>query len=212
MEEGKIMNRKLKILIGAAALLVAGLVVQLAVYSNQEPVATTHASWTFHPATLREARNHAMSIVLAQVVAVQPGEDIVTAQSGEPDGFDRIPTQRVTIKVIDSYKGKNKAGEQLTLFQTGGTLLPPAPAKGTKADTHIPQMVLEGDPLYAVGEQYLLMLVPGPSGLLRTISPEGRYRHDKSTGQLTAMVAGPVANEMKGKRLNSLATVLRATD
>jgi hypothetical protein len=206
------MTRKFKILIGAAALLAAGLVVQLAVYTNQEPVATTHASWTFHPATLREARDHAKTIVFAQVVAVGRGEDIITAQSGEPDGFDRIPTQRVTIEVITSYKGNAKAGERLTLFQTGGQLLPAAPAKGTQADTHIPQMILEGDPLYVAGEQYLLMLAPGPQGLLRTISPEGRYRHDKRTGQLTAMVPGPVANEMKDKRLNTLESILRATN
>lgn len=203
------MTWKIKLLIGAVVLSAAGVVGQMAVYGTQEPTATMHASWVFHPASLREARDHATVIVLAQVASVRPGEDIVTQQPGEPDGVDRIPTQRVTVKVITSYKGGAKAGEHLTLFQTGGTVLPPAPAKGEHATSHVRQLVLEGDPLYAVGQQYLLMLEPGPQGLLRIISPEGRYLYDKSSGGLTAMVPGPVADEMKGKRLTTLENTLR---
>lgn len=64
-----------------------------------------------------------------------------------------IPTRRVTVEVIQPFKGTASAGARLTLFQTGGTVnLPPAPAKGEKGEAapevKVHQVILEGDPLY----------------------------------------------------------------
>jgi hypothetical protein len=203
------MTWRLKLLIGAVVVLAVGIVGQLAIYRHQPTALPMTASWTFHPTTLREARDRAQSIVLAKVVSVRRGDDIVTQQSGEPDGVDRIPTQRITVEVVKAYKGPVAAGQELTLFQTGGTVLPPAPAEGHHATTRVQQLVLEGDPRYEADEQYLLMLEPGPQGTLRTVSPEGRYRYAKGSEALTPMVKGAVASEVKDKRLSGLESTLR---
>ena len=203
------MTWKMKVLIGAVAVLAAAVGVQVAIYSHRPAAVTMTASWAFHPKTLKEARDKAQSVVLADVVAVVRGDDIVTQQPGEPDGVDRIPTQRITVNVVKVYKGRAAVGQQLTLFQTGGTVLPPAPANGEKATTHVQQLIVEGDPQYRAGERYLLMLEAGPQGTLRPVSPEGRYRYDKGSGSLTPMVHGAVSNEVKGKRLSALEPALR---
>ena len=204
------MTRTMKILAGSAAVLAVGAVGQVAVYSQAPKTTTVHASWAFDPKSESQLRAQAKAIVLAEVVGVRRGADIVTQQSGEPDGVDRIPTRRVTVKVLESYKGTAKAGSLVTLFQTGGTVLPDAPAKGTKARTDVAQLVLEDDPAYRAGEQYLLMLEPGPSGTLRPVSPEGRYRYDKRTGALTATVKDDVAKSVAAQKLAALEPALRA--
>jgi hypothetical protein len=194
------MKRIATILVGLiAALGVGGLVAASVSHAtaDERPTVTIHAVWDFHPTSLAEARNRAQSIVLAQVVSVAAGPDIVTKESGEPDGVDRIPTQRVTLKVLHSYKGV-AAGTQLTLFQTGGLV-----STAKVGDTH-PRMMLDGDPFYTAGEQYLLMLAAGPQGTVRTVAPEGRFRYTASTGALVPVVGGPVADQVKGKRLSDL--------
>jgi hypothetical protein len=186
------------------ALLVFALVGQFATYRLQGPTSTAHASWAFHPKSFAEARGRAKSIVLAEVTSVERGEDLVMPVEGEPNGEDRIPTQQVTLKVLKGYKGGAKAGQTLTLFQTGGTVLPPPPPEGTKeAVTDVQQVILEGDPLYQQGEKYLLLLEPGPKGMLRTISPEGRYRHQQND-TLSPMVDNEVTREVRGKTLASI--------
>ena len=171
------MKLKTKVIIGAAlALAAGGAATQAAVAdrADDRPTVTMHAQWEFHPTTLAQTRARAQQIVLAEVVSAQAGDDIVTPAAGEPDGVSRIPTQRVTVRVVYSYKGSAKQGEQLVLFQTGGVV-----STAKAGDTH-PRMVLDGDPFYAKGEQYLLMLTSGPKGMLRVVSPEGRYRVDRS--------------------------------
>jgi len=201
------MKLKTRILIGTvAALGVAGVLAGSAVYgsADQRPTVTIHATWEFHPQTVKQARDRAQTIVLAQVMSVRAGNDIVTREPGEPDGVDRIPTQRITVSVLQSYKGTATVHQQLTLFQTGGLV------STAQAGDRRPRMVLDGDAFYSKGEQYLLMLVPGPEGTLRIISPEGRYRYDAASGTLTPMVAGPVADQIKGTRLADLESTLQS--
>ncbi|WP_412542955.1 hypothetical protein R8Z50_10875 [Longispora sp. K20-0274] len=190
-----------KILLGVAAVAAIGLGAQAATAGGSEGVTVPlRATWAYQPHSLTEARDTAQTIVLADVVGIQRGPDIVTAQPGEPDGVDRVPTQRVTLRVVTSYKGAVRAGEQLTLFQTGGTV-------NGKPNL---RMELVGDPAYNRGEQYLLMLVPGPDGTVRAISPEGRYRHDKATGALTPMVDGSVGSEVRARKLTDWEQTLTA--
>ncbi|HET7477220.1 MAG TPA: hypothetical protein VFJ97_14525 [Dermatophilaceae bacterium] len=206
------MTRGIKVLVGAAAALSLAGGGQVAYHAlNQEP-ATVHAVWSFKAKTAKEVRAHARSIVLAEVVSTAPGADIITRQPNEPGGVDRIPTTRVTVKVVKGYKGLNKAGDELVLFQTGGvTQLPAAPAKGKTAHSDVQQLVLEGDPAYKQGEQYLLMLEPGPQGMLRPVSPQGRFRLDRSTGSLTSMVKDTATAELSGKKLTGVETTLRSS-
>jgi hypothetical protein len=206
------MKRKITILLVAAAVtLTVGAVTQVAVYRRAPSTVTMHASWQFHPQSVSQLRARAQSIVLGEVVSVRRGDDIVTQQPGEPDGVDRIPTRRVTVRVITSYKGQAAPGTQLTLFQTGGIVLPHAPEPGEAAHTNVQQLVLEGDPAYRAGEQYLLMLEPGPQETLRPVSPEGRYRHDPKSGTLTAMAHGTVPDAITASRLSALESSLRTS-
>lgn len=151
---------------------------------------TMNAVWDFKPASLAEARAKAEQIVSVTVMSVQAGPDIVTPAKGEPDGVDRIATQRIVVQVAKSFKGTAKTGELLTLFQTGGVVSTAVPG-----DTH-PRLVVDGDPFYTAGEQYVLLLVPGPQGTLRIIAPEGRYKID-AKGNLTSAAHGTVVDQVK---------------
>ena len=204
------MTRTTKVLVGTALALTVGAGAQVAAYQANPSPTTVHASWSFTPKNADELRARAQSIVLARVQSVSAGPDIVTPQAGEPDGLDRIPTRRVTVEVLKQYKGAGTPGQTLTLFQTGGTVEPAAPAKGTKnAMTKVQQVVLEGDPAYRAGEEYLFMLEAGPQGTLRPVSPEGRYRHDPRTDALTAVAQNPVAADVASNRLAALEPKLK---
>ena len=168
------------------------------------PVADSHASWAFSPKDLNDAKAHATHVVEGDVISVAAGPDIVTPAKGEPNDEDRIPTQHVQLKVTKAYKGNTKVGDVLDLFQTGGQTAPtgkPDGKQGARVQTHI--VLLSGDPLYKVGEHYLLMLEGGPRNQLRTISPEGRFRIE-SNGAVTPMVDNQVTAPVKGKALGEL--------
>jgi hypothetical protein len=186
----------------AFSLLLTG---QVAYYAfGETPVVSTEASWTFHPKDLAEAQAKAKTIVQGQVLSVAPGADIVTKAPGEPNNEDRIPTQHVKLQVNKVSKGNAKAGQVVDVFQTGGLLAPtgqPSGKQNERVQTHL--VLLSGDPLYKVGEQYMLMLEDGPRGMLRTISPEGRFRIE-SNGSVTPVVDNEVTTSVKGKSLGEL--------
>ncbi len=186
----------------AFSLLLAG---QVAFYAfGETPVVSTEASWNFHPKNLAEAQARAHTIVQGQVVSVAPGADIVTKAPGEPNNEDRIPTQHIQLKVSKVTKGNAKAGQVVDVFQTGGLAGPtgqPTGKQDERVQTHL--VLLSGDPLYKVGEQYMLMLEDGPRGMLRTISPEGRF-HIESNGTVTPVVDNEVTTSVKGKSVGEL--------
>jgi hypothetical protein len=179
---------------------------QAAFYATELPSTNLHASWQYKPRSIAEARNKADSIVEAEVVAVQRGADIVTRTPGEPGDEDRIPTQEVTLKVLKSHKGTHKAGDTIQLFQTGGLQVPQTlqgePPKD-QVRIQAKKVILEGDPLYQVGEQHLLMLDQGPRGLLKTIAPQGRFKIERN-GTVTPAVDDEVTMSLKGKGLSEL--------
>jgi hypothetical protein len=198
------MKRQLLLWLPAAAFSLA-LVGQVAYYRFVEtPVVETHASWAFKPKNLTEAQAKAHTIVQGEVVSVSAGPDIVTKAPGEPNNEDRIPTQQIKLKVNKVEKGNAKVGQIVDVFQTGGIAAPsgqPDGKQGARIETHL--VLLSDDPLYKTGEQYLLMLEDGPKGLLRTISPEGRFRIE-SNGSVTPMVDNEVTAVVKGKQVSEL--------
>lgn len=109
------------------AILALALVGQVAAYYVEGPTETMHASWQHRPRNIREARDRAHTAVRAQVVSVERGDDLVARVPGEPNGEDRIPTQRVTVNVRQNYKGQGRPGQNLVLFQTGGEQAPNIP-------------------------------------------------------------------------------------
>lgn len=196
------MNKKLMWL--PALALGLGLAGQAAIYRAEEPILTMTASWRFRPATIAEARDLAKGIVQAEVVSVQPDADLVVPASGEPTGEDRIPVQRIQVKVTKVQKGGFREGQLLPIFQVGGRLLPTSQPDGKNgARVEAKQLVLEGDPLYKVGEQYVLLLDDGPRGTMRPVAPEGRYRIEKG-GIVSAMVESDATKLINGAPLADL--------
>jgi hypothetical protein len=197
------MNKQLLWLPAAAFSLV--LMGQVAFYAfGETPVVANEASWNFHPKDLAAAQAKAKTIVQGQVLSVAPGADIVTKATGEPNNEDRIPTQHIKLQVTRVNKGNAKVGQVVDVFQTGGLTVPtgqPNGKQGARIQTHI--VLLSGDPLYKVGEQYLLMLEDGPRGMQRTISPEGRFRIE-SNGTVTPVVDNEVTTSVKGKSVGEL--------
>src|SRR5262245_30804837 len=185
----------------ALSLALAG---QAAFYWTETPTLTMTASWKNHPTSVEAARDMAKAVVQAEVVSVKADADLVVPAAGEPTGEDRIPTQRVQMRVTKAHKGQVQPGQTLELFQVGGKLLPTAPPDGKQgARVEAKVMILEGDPLYKPGEQYLLMLEDGPRGLLRPIAPEGRYRIERG-GAVTAMVDNDATRTVQGRPLAEL--------
>ena len=178
---------------------------QGAFYYHQEPTLTMTASWKHRPASVEEARDLAKAIVRAEVVSVAPDADLVVPAAGEPTGEDRIPTQRVQVKVTKGYKGAVRDGQTLQIFQVGGKLLPTTPPDGKQGSRiEAKQLILEGDPLYKVGEEYVLMLEDGPRGALRPVAPEGRYKVERGGAAVTAMVDNDATKAVQGRGLAEL--------
>jgi hypothetical protein len=179
---------------------------QAAFYATELPTTSLHASWQFKPKSIGEARAKADSVVEAEVVSVQRGADIVTKAPGEPGDEDRIPTQQVTLKVLKTHKGSQKVGDTIQVFQTGGLQVPTTLASEPSKDQvriQAKKVILEGDPLYQVGEQHLLMLDQGPKGQLKTVAPQGRFKIERN-GTVTPAVDDEVTAPLKGKGLAEL--------
>lgn len=198
---------KTRFVLLSAAMLAFTLLGQVAAYRFQRPTMMIHASWAFHPKTFAEARDKAPLIVLAQVVSVKRGPDMVTPAKGEPNDEDRIPTQLIQLQVVKGYRGAEQ-GQILTLSQTGGMVQPPAPKEGEKEpQSDVPQMFLEGDPRYGRGQTYLFLLNMNRQQQVMTISPEGRYKLNPDN-TLVAMLKNPVTAEINGKSLAEVEKLL----
>ncbi len=116
------------------------------------------AFWHERPQTLREAADRSEAIVVARVLRVVAGPDLVVPVEGLEDGVDRIPTQRILVSVERTLRGQLKS-RLVELFRTGDS-----------------EFVLAEDPPYAVGERYVLFLTTMERGLYRPIAPEGRLK------------------------------------
>jgi hypothetical protein len=201
------MNKFRMLWAGVAALTLA-LVVQFTVYYTAGPTGTAHAVWAFQPKNFGEVVNKAQVVVEAQVVAVNKGPDIVMPVQAEPSGKVAIPTQHITVQVLKADKGAVSAGQQLTVFHTGGpTNVPTDPPAGAgKGDPNaapppsvqVNVLMLDDDPAYQVGERYFLLMEAGPDGTLRPVSPEGRY-HINADSTLTPVSGSDVAKSMSGR-------------
>ncbi len=190
------------------AVLTLALAAQATIYVTAKPAATAHAVWAFQPTNFSEVVSRAQVVVEAQVVSVAKGADITIVAPGEPDGKVVIPTQQITVKVLNTDKGQVAAGQQLTVFRTGGeTTIPAGPPAGSgKGDPNAapPQpaqvnvLMLDDDPAYQAGERYFLLMEAGPNNTLRPVSPEGRY-HINSDGTLGPVSGSDVAKSMAGR-------------
>jgi hypothetical protein len=141
-----------------------------------------HATWLYHPQTVAEAKSKASEVVVARVLEVNAGPDIVVPVKDEPSGEDRIATQRIKVEIVKSLKGKSSG--TLTIFHTGTN-----------------SQFIEGDPGYNVGETYLMFVEPKADepGTHLMIAPEGRYRVVRN--KLEALTHDGIAAQLHGKAL-----------
>lgn len=130
--------------------------------------------------SFEEIVDRAELIVLADVKAVQQGPDYVSPIIGT-SSTAHYPTQRITLEVVEVYKGDVALGQTVTLYQEGvGVTRSPWPVF----------RINENDPVYERDERYILMLWPVPiseevkpyqpepwqEGMYAVIHPDGRMR------------------------------------
>jgi hypothetical protein len=176
----------LPLLVGAVA------VAATAGSADQAPVAQTKYSPIWHntPTSLGEAVGMGAVVVRATVTGVEQAADLVVPAKGEPGNVDRIPTQKITFKAQETLKGSVTSA--FTVFRTGG-----------------PNTIIAGDPEYAVGQQYVLILdVQRPDGRWVLVSPEGRYQIRAGKVFATSEVPGVAA--LSGKSYDSFRSLVKA--
>lgn len=177
----------------------------------------------FTPNTLAETDKLADQVVIGKVANIRRGPDLATRVAGEPGGADRIPTEIVTLGVEKTVKGG--AAQSVEVFRTGLSVDPlaqrPRPTapdtpqpKGAVADpTKLPpptaqeanRYMVHDDPMYQVGQRYLLFLTAGPEvakGTKRVVSPEGRF-FIGADNKLIPASNRAFAAQMRGKLLDS---------
>ena len=117
---------------------------------------TWHAVWYYTPQSVQEAYQLSTVAVLATVTQIEQTPDLVVLAQGEPEGVDRVPNQTITLAVNETFKGVGS--KTIQVFHTGDAV-----------------RWADGDPAYAVGEQYVLFLLPREDGRYVLVAPEGRY-------------------------------------
>ncbi len=144
------------------------------------------AFWHNRPHTLEEAVERSVAVVRGRVLTVSAGPDITVPVDGSESGADMIPTRRILF-AVDKVLAGQIPGSQVELFQTGDA-----------------NFVLEEDPPYAVGEQYVLFLTNADHGRYRPISPEGRIR--VSAGGLAPSSTREFMSEVRGRSVESFSS------
>jgi hypothetical protein len=135
--------------------------------------------WNERPATVDELAADAAVLVEARVTAIADGPPLVSPHPDEAPDEGQIPTQRVALETITALDGQ--IAPTFNVFKTGS------------ADVH-----LQGDPLYEVGEAYVLFLEPqGEPGTWIPVAPDGRLALD-AEGEAEPVIAGPVARDLQG--------------
>lgn len=161
----------------ALPLLIGG--IAFAANSGGDTPATAQSKYTpvWHntPTSVSEAVDMGAVVVRATVTGITQAPDIVIPAKGEPDGVDRVPTQAITLRTQETLKGS--VTSTFTVFRTGG-----------------PNTIVVGDPAYAVGQQYVLILdVQRPDGRWVLVSPEGRYQVRNGKVYATSEIPGVAA-------------------
>jgi hypothetical protein len=158
--------------------------------AGDAPAAQTKLTPIWHntPTSVDEAVDMGAVVVRGTVVRVEQAPDIVVPAKGEPGGVDRVPTQAITFKAQETLKGS--VTSTFTVFRTGDA-----------------KTVVAGDPEYAVGQQYVLVLdVQRPDGRWVLVSPEGRF-HVRS-GKVHAVSEIPGVAAVNGKSYDSFRSMV----
>lgn len=233
-----------KILTKAAAVLLAVLMIQIWLLYSTKPGPLMIAQWIDQPGSLDDLESLADEVVVARVVKIRHADDLMATSPKPDDGSKpeiiRIPVEVITLEIKRKAKGKKKEGKEIIeVFHTGHSdAVSPAKrkapskkeapkkpkdgidknkaAKASKDEAveSNPINLLEDDPAYKVGEDYLLFIVKeGPKLKVKgksvqtsaIVSPEGRYKVSK-TNKLDPVRKRGFAGKYKGKDVADIET------
>ena len=168
---------------------------------GRDPRIAGHASW-IRQSSMDKILGVTDAVVVGRVVAVDAGKSLTPSRvkPAPPDLRDtpqrrtpEIPTRRIQLDVRDTFRGSVPA--RLAVFQTGGE------TKGGDV------LSLEGDPVFRVGEEYLLFLKQRDDGLYAYHGPDGRYR--VSDDRLKSFDRKSLAGQLDGKSIADVAALVR---
>ena len=234
-----------KIYFVTVVVLVGLFVAQVGLRFTRKPDQVLMTLWKNHPNSIAKAKKLSNLVVTGKVVNIERGEDFVVPAPGEPEKEIRIPVEIVTIEVVKTHKGRARRGEKrkgakkqlIRLFHTGDSQAtsiaerpeppaserPPKPPGGIERPQIIEKpplgearaMLLHDDPIYTVGERYVLFLMDGPRIKVQgksiatkaVISPEGRYQVVGNSIQ--AMTKRRFADKVRGTSLERFETAIR---
>lgn len=129
--------------------------------SSPEPAGPRNtAIWYHNPRSLSDLAGLSTAVVVARVAGIYEAADIVVPTEAFDEGEHRVPNQRIAFEVERTLAGD--VGRGFELFHTGND-----------------EFVLESDPPFAIGESYLLFVMPRDDGSYLVVSPEGRYQVTK---------------------------------
>lgn len=143
------------------------------------------ASWVWQPRTVAVMQLYSQAIVEARVTAVDPGQPLASGDAMAPE----IPTQVISLQLLDVLKGGLAQGATIKLYKTGSD-----------------SVTLSGDPPYKVGETYTLFLIERPDGLYLPVAPDGRLL--ESGSGLEPKIPGPVGSALRGQGRDALKSLL----
>lgn len=175
-----------RILVLACVIGAATLAAQLAARGSASGGSLMIASWVDRPESLEQTVELADEVVVGRVVNIRRAQPLRVRVENEPDGYDEVPVEVVTIQLTDEpVKGQGRRGANLELFHTGHSGTPsaarqdeprgprperpeggversqaprPDPSSGAPAEFS----AVMGDPAYEVGETYMLFVRQGP--------------------------------------------------
>lgn len=172
------LTRALLALFTAVALsLASSLVIAAMAEEGPSPTQVADVLWVDRPKSVEELAADSTALVEARVTAIEEGPDLLDSTSTAEEG---IPTQRIAFETVNVLDGQIPS--TFKLFKTGS-----------------PEIHLQGDPFYAIGESYVLFLEPqGEPGTWIPAAPDGRIELD-ARGEADPVIAGPVATELEGQ-------------
>jgi hypothetical protein len=168
--------------LGICAAISVGLSLGISAVAQETEPAPQVASvvWNERPETVEELAADATVLVEARVTGIQAGPELLSPHPDLPADEAGIPTQRIVFETVEVLDGQ--IPPTFKLFKTGSR-----------------DLYLQGDPLYAVGESYVLFLEPqGEAGTWIPAAPDGRLELD-AQGEADPVISGPVSDDLEGK-------------
>lgn len=149
------------------------------------------AAWVYRPASVTQMAQGSDAAFVATVTAVAPGSPLLTeADPRTGENVPPIPTQRVTLTILDRWFGASPG--QVVLFKTGSD-----------------NEYIAGDPPYAAGDRYVIFLGgKRGDGSYLPAGPDGRLQ--VVNGRLKSLIEGPVADRLDGLSLNGARQLAQA--